>query len=80
MDPIRLHAQQLDNFRSAWHVLQERVRIALRTQVGDTQRLANVRSQALSLLQSAEQVRHLAVSISLLSLTLVSAFTCIPSR
>lgn len=53
---LRLQAQQLDNFRLAWEVLQNRVRVALRTQVGDVQRLEVVRSQALSLLHTAESV------------------------
>lgn len=56
MDLIQLQAQQLDNFRSAWRILQERVRVTVRIQVGDAQRIALIRAQALSLLESAEQV------------------------
>jgi hypothetical protein len=48
---------QLDNLRAAYYVLEGRVRVALRTQVGDVERLRGPRDQALLLLASAEQVR-----------------------
>ncbi len=51
-----LYTQQLDNFRSSYQVLNDRVRQAVRTQVGDPQRLRVIREQALALLRSAEQV------------------------
>ena len=51
-----LHAQQLDNFRSAYQVLQDRVHVAVRVQVGDVQRLDSIRQQVFTLLRSAEQV------------------------
>ena len=47
----------LDNFRAAYYVLEERVIRALQTQLGDAARLGEQRTHALSLLQTAEQVR-----------------------
>ncbi|KAI0682185.1 hypothetical protein BC835DRAFT_935720 [Cytidiella melzeri] len=62
-----LYAQQLDNLRSASHVLHERVRVAIRTQVGDAQRLHPVREQALSLLRSAQEVSRVVAMYARLS-------------
>lgn len=45
-----------DNLRVAYHTLTDRVGIALRTQVGDTARLGETRTQAFNLLEAAEQV------------------------
>lgn len=50
-------AEQLNNIRMAYQTLQERVSTALRTQMGDTYRLGLSKSDALALLQAAEQVR-----------------------
>ena len=52
MDP------RLDNLRRAYGELLARVNTALRTQVGDTLRLGEVRAQVLSLGAAADQVRH----------------------
>lgn len=49
-------AQQLNNFRVAYQVLDDRVRGALHTQLGDAARLGEQRDQALGFLQAAEQV------------------------
>jgi hypothetical protein len=49
--------QQLKNLRAAYHVLENRVRVALRTQIGDVERLQQPRDQALLLLSSAERER-----------------------
>ena len=64
MDDILHQARQLDSFRAAWPVLQDRVRVALNTQVGDVQRLSAVRAQALSLLESAEQVSYIIILLA----------------
>lgn len=48
--------ERLNNLRRAYHELSNRVNIALRTQVGDTQRLNEVRAQAVSLGAAADQV------------------------
>lgn len=48
--------EPLNNIRSAYHVLHERVLTSLRTQIGDPIRLGHVRDQAISLTQAAEQV------------------------
>nr|VWO99246.1 N/A [Ganoderma boninense] len=45
---------QLDNLRSSYSQLETRVRISLRTQVGDAGRLGEVRSQALALGTAAD--------------------------
>lgn len=57
-DPVVNHLLPVDNIRAAYHLLEERVVTALRTQLGDAARLANVRSQALSLLQTSQPVRQ----------------------
>lgn len=50
-------ADALNNIRSAYHVLTNRVETALRTQVGDSARLGLARTEVLSLAAAAEQVR-----------------------
>jgi hypothetical protein len=50
-------AGQLINLRSAYTVLEERVRISLRTQIGDATRLRQQRDEALLFLSAAEQVQ-----------------------
>lgn len=50
---------QLNNLRTAYLVLEDRVRIALRTQLGDAARLNYQRDEALVFLASAKQVRIL---------------------
>lgn len=50
---------QLNNLRTAYLVLEDRVRIALRTQLGDAAHLNYQRDEALVFLASAEQVRVL---------------------
>ncbi|KIP01072.1 hypothetical protein PHLGIDRAFT_80996, partial [Phlebiopsis gigantea 11061_1 CR5-6] len=57
-DPVVNHLLPVDNIRAAYHLLEERVVTALRTQLGDAARLANVRSQALSLLQTSQPRQH----------------------
>ena len=52
-------ANILANFRSAYAELWQRVTVALRTQIGDAPRLAEVRSQALELMHSAQQVQFM---------------------
>jgi hypothetical protein len=47
---------QLDNLRAAYKVLEDRVIRALRTQLGDSVRLGEQRSQVLQFLQSASMV------------------------
>jgi hypothetical protein len=47
---------QLNNIQAAYHVLAGQMFSALRTQLRDLQRLAEVTSQALSLSSAAEQV------------------------
>lgn len=47
---------QLNNLRGAYHTLSERVRIALKSQVGDVQRLQAQKTEVLSLLHASEQV------------------------
>lgn len=49
-------SEQLYNLRTAYRVLEDRVCRALRTQLGDAERLREQRSQALELLQAAEFV------------------------
>lgn len=51
-------ADTLNNLRTAYHVLADRVTTALSTQVGDAARLGVVRGQATSLSVAAEQVKH----------------------
>ena len=48
----------LDNLRAAYHVLTDRVNRALRTQIGDTQRLQEQKAEVLDFLASAAQVRN----------------------
>ena len=48
-------AGPLSNIRTAYSVLESRVNLALRTQVGDTERLRLQRDEALRLLQAATQ-------------------------
>ena len=55
-DPTVTHLSPLDNLRSAYSTLDERVQRALRTQVGDATRLSETRGQVLALLQAAELV------------------------
>ena len=52
MDPSQIE----QNFISAYHVLTERVNQALCIQIGDVERLALQRTQALQLMSAAEQV------------------------
>lgn len=47
---------RLDNLRAAFHALVLRVETAVRTQVGDAERLQQSRSQCLSLSRAVEQV------------------------
>ncbi len=47
-----------DNLRVAYHTLSDRVLTALRTQVGDTDRLNEMRMQVLHFLEAAEAVSH----------------------
>lgn len=47
---------QLENLRSAYVVLTERVHVALRTQLGDAARLDHHRRETLLFMQAAEQV------------------------
>lgn len=49
-------ANILANIRSAYAILWERVSVALQTMVGDAARLDAVRTQALELMHSGEQV------------------------
>ena len=49
----------LDNFRAAYVTLNDRVIRALRTQLGDAARLGDQRSEALLLLQRANEARAL---------------------
>jgi len=49
-------SEQLYNLRTAYQVLQDRVIRALRTQLGDVERLGEQRNQALQFLQAAELV------------------------
>lgn len=53
----------LDNIRAAYHVLSNRVNRALRTQIGDRQRLQEQRGEVLAFLASATQVRSLLVCV-----------------
>ena len=62
----QLLVRQLDNFRAAYVTLEERVHRALRTQVGDAQRLSDIRAQALTFMQSAEEVSLLLSWIAVL--------------
>ncbi|KAJ7220272.1 hypothetical protein GGX14DRAFT_560077 [Mycena pura] len=48
-------ADPLSNLRTAYSVLESRVNLALRTQLGDTERLCLQRDEALRLLQAATQ-------------------------
>lgn len=50
---------RLENFRAAYFVLQERVQVALRIQIGDLARLNHQRDEVLSFAQSAQQVHQL---------------------
>lgn len=52
-------ADQLANLRAAYHVLAERVHIALRTQVGDRTRLQHQIDEATTFLAAADQVSPL---------------------
>lgn len=47
---------QLANLRQAYHELERRVQRALNTQVGDSERLAEVQGEVLSYIQAVEQV------------------------
>lgn len=49
-------ANQLDNFRAAYAVLENRVQLSLRIQLGDLHRLQTQRDEVLHFQQSAEQV------------------------
>jgi len=49
-------SEQLYNLRTAYQVLQDRVIRALRTQLGDVERLGEQRNQTLQFLQAAELV------------------------
>jgi hypothetical protein len=49
-------SHQLDNFRAAYAVLENRVQLALRVQLGDQQRLEAQKNEVLHFLQAAEQV------------------------
>ena len=55
-DPAVYHLGPADNIRSAYHLLEQDVVRALRTQLGDAARLGEQRTHALSLLQAAEPV------------------------
>ena len=55
-DPTVNHLGPLDNLRSAYSTLNDTVVRALLTQVGDSNRLAQTRSQVFALLQAAEPV------------------------
>lgn len=55
MDPLHT-LNLLDNIRVAFNTLHERVLRALQTQVGDSARLQQTRTQVQSLLQAAELV------------------------
>lgn len=59
MDTVVHALSPEDNLRAAYHTLAERVATALRTQVGDTERLNETKSQVFLLLEAAEQVRNL---------------------
>jgi hypothetical protein len=48
---------RLENFRAGYAVLAERVRVALRVQLGDESRLTGHRDEALNFLSSADPVR-----------------------
>ncbi len=50
-----------DNLRAAYHTLSDRVLIALRTQVGDTNRLNETRTQVFQFIEAAEAVRLLSL-------------------
>ena len=47
---------QLNNIRAAYAELERRVQIALRTEVGDATRLRALRSEALALRATSDQV------------------------
>ena len=47
---------QLANLRWAYHELERHVQHALNTQVGDSERLAEVQGEVLSYIQAVEQV------------------------
>lgn len=48
---------RLENFRAGYALLQERVRVALRVQLGDVHRLRAQRDEVLGFLNAADQVR-----------------------
>lgn len=52
--PATMDAQS--NLRVAYNVLEDRVNTALRTQLGDAERIAGTRGEALSLMEMFEQV------------------------
>lgn len=56
MDTVVHTLSPEDNLRAAYHTLTERVTTALRTQVGDTERLNETKGQVYLLLEAAEQV------------------------
>lgn len=52
MDPT----QPIINIRTAYDVLADRVNTALRTQLGDAERLSAARAEALALAEAVDQV------------------------
>jgi hypothetical protein len=46
----------LDNIRLGYRILEDRIQTALRTQLGDAERLAGHRDEALRFIEMCEQV------------------------
>jgi hypothetical protein len=59
----------LGNLRIAYRVLEDRVQTALRTQLGDAERLSGHREEAIRLVEMCEQVRAFDVPLLLLNST-----------
>jgi hypothetical protein len=68
-------AEILDNFRATYKVLAHRVRIALRTQVGDARRLELQRDEVLRMWSAAEQVGKAAPCVYYIILILLGCWT-----
>ena len=57
--PLLMDISQLNNLRHSYEELERRVQRALNTQVGDSERLAEVQSEVLSYSQAVERVRSI---------------------
>ena len=72
-DPVVHSLSAEDNLRAAYHVLSDRIRGALRTQVGDTTRLSEIRTQAFLFLEAAQTVSILRTILIKKSLTVLNS-------